>query len=203
MYNERKERNNTKMIIFGGDGGVGKTSMFIHHISGHPPTDYIPIKVDYQYEECFINGETVRMIFNDHEGGGEEWYRLRHLGYINADTVVLCFSISSPDSFLRMKEYWYPFTQKHCPKAELLLVGMKKDLRDDRDVIKELAKAKEKPITYEDGEELSREIKAECYLECSTLRGEGIEDVFNKAVEITSQVFIDNFQKQKKRCFIM
>ena len=81
------------------------------------------------------------MIFNDHEGGGEEWYRLRHLGYINADTVVLCFSISSPDSFLRMKEYWYPFTQKHCPKAELLLVGIKKDLRDDRDVIKELAKA--------------------------------------------------------------
>ena len=64
-------------------------------------------------------------------------------------------------------------------------------LRDDRDVIKELAKAKEKPITYEDGEELSKEINAECYLESSTLREEGIEDVFRKAEEIASEFFID------------
>ena len=42
---------------------------------------------------------------------------------------------------------------------------MKKDLRDDHDVIKELAKAKEKPITHEEGEELSKEINAECYLD--------------------------------------
>ena len=68
---------------------------------------------------------------------------------------------------------------------------MKKDLRDDHDVIKELAKAKEKPITYEEGEELSKEINAECYLECSTLREEGIEDIFWKAEEIASEFFID------------
>ena len=55
--------NDRKLITFG--EGTGITSMFIHHMTGHPPTDYIPIKVDYQYEECFINGETVK-------GGGEE-----------------------------------------------------------------------------------------------------------------------------------
>ena len=64
--------NDRKLITFGGDPWTGIASMFIHHMTGHPPTDYIPIKVDYQYEEYFINGETVRMIYNDHEGGGEE-----------------------------------------------------------------------------------------------------------------------------------
>ena len=61
---------------------------------------------------------------------------------------------------------------------------MKKDLRDDEDVIKELSKAKEKPVTYEEGERLSRDINAECYLECSTLREEGTDQVFCKAAEI-------------------
>ena len=61
---------------------------------------------------------------------------------------------------------------------------MKKDLRDDADVIKELAKAKETPISYERGKELSRTINAECYLECSTAQGEGVDEVFRKAAEV-------------------
>ena len=202
-YTENKD---TKWITFGGDFGMGKTSMFIYHITGKPaPEHLIPTKVDYQHGECTINGKTVPVVYNDHEGGGEDWHRLRHFGYINVDTVVLCFSIGSPDSFVRMKEFWYPFTQEHCPKAKLLLVGLKKDLRDDKDVIKKLSEDKEKPITYKEGKELSKEINAECYLECSSVSGEGIEEVFRKATEITSSLSINHDQKKrrKKTCHIM
>ena len=194
--------NDRKLITFGGDSWAGKTSMFIYHMTGQQPMEYIPIKVDHHVEECTINGKTFQVIYNDHEGGGEDWHRLRHFGYINSDCVVLCFNIGCPDSFVRMKEFWYPFTQQHCPKAKLLLVGMKKDLRDDEDVIKELAKAKEKPVTYEEGIKLSKEIHAECYLECSTSLGEGIEDVFFKAAKIASEVSIDHGYKKRKCCIL-
>ena len=89
------------------------------------------------------------------------------------------------------------------PKSKTLLVGMKKDLRDDQTVIEELAKAKESPVSYEDGEQLSRAINAECYLECSILKGKGIEEIFRRAAEISAEVFIDHDGKEKKKCCIM
>ena len=42
---------------------------------------------------------------------------------------------------------------------------MKKDLRDDKDSI-------EKLVTFEEGENLSKKIKAEYYLECSSVTRE-------------------------------
>ena len=192
-----------RLVVFGGDYNTGKSSIFKHRVTGQIPIigNYCSKYERLEPEEFTFDQKTFRVVFDDHEGGGEDWHRLRHLGYINADTVVLCFPINSPDSFLRIKEFWYPFTQEHCPKAKLLLVGMKKDLRYDPDVIKELSKAKEKPITYEEGEELSKEINAECYLECSTSLGKGVED-FQKAAEIASTVFMDCGTK-KKKCLLM
>ena len=58
--------------------------------------------------------------------------------------VVLCFSISSHEGFMRILKFRYPFTRKYCPEAKLVLVGMKRDLRDDKDVnIRELSENNE------------------------------------------------------------
>ena len=139
--------------------------------------------------------------FSDYEGGGEDWWALRHLGYGSADCVVLCFEIYR-DNLDYIKDYWYPFTKKYCPKAKRILVGTKKDERDNKELIERLANHGERLATYEEGEELSKEIKAECYLECSTVTGEGVEDVFNKAAEVASTVYIDHDVRRKCCCLL-
>lgn len=201
MREEKEEEENDsklkRMVVFGGDLGAGKTSMCIHHMTGQPPEHYIPIKFDNHDKDYSINGKTFSVSFNDHEGGGQDWPRLRPFSYVGADCVVLCFSIGSPDAFARIQKFWFPFTKRYCPEAKLVLVGTKKDLREDQEVIKEHAENNKRLVTFEEGEELSRKIKAECYLECSTSRGEGIEEIFQRAAELSSQVLIDQHARRK------
>lgn len=45
---------------------------------------------------------------------------------------------------MRILKFQYPFTRKYCPEAKLVLVGTKRDLRDDKDVnIRELSENNE------------------------------------------------------------
>ena len=64
----------------------------------------------------------------------------------------------------------------------IILVGTKTDLRIDPKTLNNLLKQEEQPITYEMGEQLAREIKADKYLECSSFDGTGIEKVFEEVV---------------------
>ena len=41
----------------------------------------------------------------------------------------MCFSIDSPDSLINVREKWYPELRYYCPKAPIVVVGNKKDLR--------------------------------------------------------------------------
>ena len=49
------------------------------------------------------------------------------------------------------------------------MVGTQIDLRDDAGTIEKLAKNRQKPITYEQGEKLAKELRAVKYVECSAL----------------------------------
>lgn len=69
---------------------------------------------------------------------------------------------------------WVPEITHHCQKTPFLLVGTQVDLRDDATTIEKLAKNKQKPITFEQGEKLARELKAVKYVECSALTQVGV-----------------------------
>lgn len=64
---------------------------------------------------------------------------------------------------------WVPEITHHCQKTPFLLVGTQIDLRDDAATIEKLAKNKQKPISFEQGEKLAKELKAVKYVECSAL----------------------------------
>lgn len=64
---------------------------------------------------------------------------------------------------------WVPEITHHCQKTPFLLVGTQIDLRDDGGTVEKLAKNKQKPITFELGEKLAKELKAVKYVECSAL----------------------------------
>lgn len=57
---------------------------------------------------------------------------------------------------------------KHfCPNIPIILVGNKKDLRNDDQTRRELSKMKLEPVKYEDGKAMAERIGAYAYIECS------------------------------------
>lgn len=61
--------------------------------------------------------------------------RLRPLSYGQTDVFLICFSVISPASFENVKTKWVPECQHHCPNTPFLLVGVKIDLRDDKETV--------------------------------------------------------------------
>jgi GTPase SAR1 family protein len=63
---------------------------------------------------------------------------------------------------------------KHfCPNVPIVLVGNKKDLRNDEATKKELMKMKQEPVRSEEGRNMAEKIGAVGYLECSAKTKEG------------------------------
>lgn len=67
------------------------------------------------------------------------------------------------------------------------MVGTKIDLREDPEKLESLKEKNLSPITPEQGEELSREIRALKYMECSALTQKGLKEVFDFAIKTVLQ----------------
>merc|ERR1712080_24230 len=70
-------------------------------------------------------------------------------------------------SLENIPEKWTPEVKHFCPNVPIILVGNKKDLRNDPNTIKELGKMKQEPVKPEEGRAMAEKINAFAYLECS------------------------------------
>ena len=84
-------------------------------------------------------------------------------------------------------------------KVPCIIVGTKTDLREDDKTIKELKKRKQKAKSREDGFDLKWNIKAKKYLECSSLRKEGIKEVFDEVIRAGIQFRREKNSKGKRK----
>ncbi|XP_035769485.1 cdc42 homolog [Neolamprologus brichardi] len=163
-----------------GDGAVGKTCMLIAFVTKAYPSEFIPTVLD-NYSATVTNGEKYNLGLWD-TSGQEDYDRLRPLSYPQTDVFLVCFSVDSPESFQMVTNKWLPEIAHYCPGTPFLLVATKVDLRDDRYTLEMLAKKNEQVVTFKDGEELARHLKAVKYMECSALTQIGVQDVFEEAV---------------------
>ena len=131
--------------------------------------------------------------------GQEDYDRLRPLSYPDTDVILMCFSIDSPDSLENIPEKWTPEVKHFCPNVPIILVGNKKDLRNDPITIKELSKMKQEPVKPEDGRAMAEKINAFAYLECSAKSKEGVREVFETSTRAALQVK----KKKKGRCRLL
>ncbi|XP_042907359.1 rho-related BTB domain-containing protein 2, partial [Parasteatoda tepidariorum] len=189
-FNSRLE---TIKCVVVGDTAVGKTRLICARtcnavlnlpqmLTTHVPTvwaiDQYRIHKEVIHEEVLkrswmsVDGVNVSLrlwdTFGDHE-------KDRKFAYGRADIVLLCFSISSPQSFKHCKTKWFPEIRQYCPQVPIVVVGCKSDLRhmykDDGFVTlcheknHQFAKLVEEAelITREQGRKLAAELGAVYY----------------------------------------
>ena len=190
----------TIKIVPVGDGAAGKTCMLISYTTNCFPGEYIPTIFDNYTADVLIDGVPCTIGLWD-TAGQEDYDRLRPLSYPETDVFLLCFSIDSPASFENIRAKWYPEVSHHCRKVPIVLVGLKLDLRDDKETVERLRKEKLAPITYEQGMRMAEEIRAFKYVECSALTQKGLKNVFDTAVAATHGGF-DTLKRKRKGCVI-
>ncbi|KAK4454438.1 GTP-binding protein rho2 [Podospora aff. communis PSN243] len=176
-----------KLVIIG-DGACGKTSLLSVFTLGFFPTHYIPTVFENYVTDCRVDGKSVQLALWD-TAGQEDYERLRPLAYSKAHVILIGFSVDTPDSLDNVKHKWVVEAQERCPDVPIILVGLKKDLRGDPVAVEEMRKRSQRFVTESEGEHAAREIGARKYLECSSLSGEGVDDVFEAATRAALLMF--------------
>jgi len=194
---------NVKKLLILGDGAVGKTCMIISYANKTFPTPYVPSLCDTYTATVEFEGETYSLGLWD-TAGGEDYDRLRPLSYPQTDVFLICFKVTWPISFENIRDKWVPEVRHYCPDVPFLIVATQIDLRDDSDVVEKLAKQKQRPVTTEEGETLAQQLGAAKYVECSALTQEGLNNVFDEAINATLKWPVDQPKPQRRvKCVVV
>ncbi|KAK8405383.1 hypothetical protein O3P69_001726 [Scylla paramamosain] len=187
-----------KKLVIVGDGACGKTCLLIVFSKDQFPEVYVPTVFENYVADIEVDGKQVELALWD-TAGQEDYDRLRPLSYPDTDVILMCFSIDSPDSLENIPEKWTPEVKHFCPNVPIILVGNKKDLRNDATTIKELQKMKQEPVRPEEGRNMAEKINAFAYLECSAKTKEGVREVFETATKAALSVRV----KKNKKCTLL
>jgi len=164
-----------KLVIIG-DGACGKTSLLCSFALGEFPKEYQPTIFENYVAEIRLDGKPVQLALWD-TAGQEEYERLRPLSYSKSHVILIAFSIDTPDSLENVTVKWIEEVRTICgPTIPIILVGCKSDLRPSPD-----HPDYNKYVSRTQAEQVAQAIGARDYKECSALRIQGVDDVFECA----------------------
>jgi len=187
-----------KKLVIVGDGACGKTCLLIVFSKDQFPEVYVPTVFENYVADIEVDGRQVELALWD-TAGQEDYDRLRPLSYPDTDVILMCFSIDSPDSLENIPEKWTPEVRHFCPNVPIILVGNKKDLRNDENTKRELMKMNQAPLKHDEGKRMADTINAVAYLECSAKTKEGVREVFEQATRAALVVR----RKKRKVCQLL
>ncbi|KRY89027.1 Rho-related GTP-binding protein RhoU, partial [Trichinella pseudospiralis] len=164
-----------------GDGAVGKTSLIVSYTTNGYPQEYVPTAFDNYSVHVTVNDQPIRLQLCD-TAGQEDFDTLRHLCYPNSHVFLLCFSVVCPASFSNVQQRWLPEIRRYCPRAPLILVGTQCDLRTNIQVLLDLNRFREAPVSVADAQHVAKKINAIQYVECSALTQVNLKEVFDMAI---------------------
>jgi len=165
-----------RKLVIVGDGACGKTSLLCCFALGEFPKEYQPTIFENYVAEIRLDGKAVQLALWD-TAGQEEYERLRPLSYSKSHVILIAFAIDTPDSLDNVSVKWIEEVRSICgPVIPVILVGCKSDLRPPFG-----SPNSNEYVSFESGQEVARAIGARAYKECSALKAEGVDDVFEAA----------------------
>jgi Ras-related protein Rab-24 len=105
--------------------------------------------------------------------GSERYEAMSKIYYRNARAAILCYDVSDPDSFHRLR-YWIKELQKNQNDTKMYLCANKVDLIHNGRLQKRL-------VDYHETTDLADEMGAKLY-ETSAKSGENVKELFNDIV---------------------
>ncbi|KAF8995487.1 rho small monomeric GTPase [Cyathus striatus] len=168
-----------RKLVIVGDGACGKTSLLCSFALGEFPKEYVPVFDNY-VAEIRLDEKPVQLALWD-TAGQEEYERLRPMSYSKSHVILIAFAIDTPDSLENVTTKWIEEVRSICGLTiPVILVGCKADLRPNTPH----PNTPDNPcpwVTREQGERVAQAIGARAYKECSALKIEGVDDVFETA----------------------
>jgi len=123
-----------KLVVLGSEG-VGKSALVIQLIQQHFIEDYDPTIEDSYRKRVTIDDETCLLDILD-TAGGQEQVGLHDQYMRTSHTFVCVYSITSRQSFLELDGFYKKILRaKDQVKQPMVLVGNKRDLENDRQVL--------------------------------------------------------------------
>ena len=144
------ENSNPYKVVLLGESGVGKTCIIAQFTSGTFDANTVTSLTAQFIRKTMEFADDKRIIFDIWDTAGQEKYRsLAKIFYKDAKAIVLVYDITSKDSFVQMKEYWYEQIKQQGNKDVIIAVAANKgDLYEKR------------VISNEEGEEFAKQIGA-------------------------------------------
>ncbi|TFK44462.1 rho small monomeric GTPase [Crucibulum laeve] len=168
-----------RKLVIVGDGACGKTSLLCSFALGEFPKEYQPTVFDNYVAEIRLDEKPVQLALWD-TAGQEEYERLRPMSYSKSHVILIAFAIDTPDSLENVTSKWIEEVRNICgPTIPVILVGCKADLRPN--TTHPNTQGNLTWVTREQGERVAQQIGARAYKECSALKIEGVDDVFETA----------------------
>jgi small GTP-binding protein len=177
-------------VVLVGDTQVGKTCIIANLVnntfkSSSPPT----IGAAFQTHVLPTPQGPVTMQIWD-TAGQEKYRALAPMYYRSADIAVLVYDVTQLDSFDAMEQWASELAEKAPPNLQLMVVGNKVDLMDDRVVQADTADA------------WAQLHNAKCYMEVSAKTGVGIDRLFAKAADLFTGARVGNAQVRAEKTML-
>ncbi|KAF2999738.1 hypothetical protein E8E13_004417 [Curvularia kusanoi] len=167
---ESAQRAPKRQILLLGDPGCGKTWLSSAFCDGSIPKHTHTTAMTFRRHlgHCGV-------VIQDYSGFHHATEKLRRASYGMVDVVLLCFDISSPDSFENVEHKWNHEADLYLKKVPKILVGCKKDVNPTGT----------HTVWTRDAYRLTAKINARAYFETSAVTTEGLEELFNHLSQIT------------------
>ena len=144
------ENTNPYKVVLLGESGVGKTCIIAQFTNGTFDANTVTSLTAQFIRKTMEFADDKRIIFDIWDTAGQEKYRsLAKIFYKDAKAIVLVYDITSKESIVQMKEYWYEQIKQQGNKDVIIAVAANKgDLYEKR------------VISNEEGEEFAKQIGA-------------------------------------------
>lgn len=190
-----------RKIVIIGDMTSGKTNLISAYGQDRFTENYVPTILACHQTDARIGGEVIDLVVVE-ISGRDDFEPLRRRAYRRMDGAVICYSVDSMTSLNRVRDYWVPELRRHAPKAPFVLVGTKRDLRDEaRDKLEERlaasrqregvsdadgmaerlgaeAQFREEFVSEDRGKRMAESLGANGFVECSSLYRDRTRQVF-------------------------